>query len=68
MTSVIDARAAASALKRRAAHEERINRAPLGSRQREAQVLAWLKSELAHGGSLDEVVEFIKGMNARAGR
>lgn len=58
---------APKASKRRAAHLARINSTPPG-RRREMQVLAWLRSELANGGSLNELLAFIDAMNAKADR
>lgn len=58
---------APKALNRRAAHLARINTTPTG-RRREMQVLAWLRSELANGGSLNDLIAFIDAMNAKADR
>jgi hypothetical protein len=54
-------------MKRRAAHLARINATPPG-RRREMQVVAWLRSELANGGSLDDLLQFVDAMNAKADR
>lgn len=68
MTSTfVQVQRAAKATKRRAAHLARINTTPPG-RRREMQVLAWLRSELANGGSLNDLIAFIDGMNAKADR
>lgn len=68
MTSTfVQVQRAPKAMKRRAAHLARINTTPAG-RRREMQVLAWLRSELANGGSLNDLIAFIDGMNARADR
>ncbi|GAA2644322.1 hypothetical protein GCM10010399_92820 [Dactylosporangium fulvum] len=66
MTSTFaEVQRAPKATKRRAAHRARIDKAPEG-RRREMQVLAWLRSELANGGSLDDLISFIDSMNAKA--
>jgi hypothetical protein len=68
MTSTfVQVQRAAKALKRRAYHWDRINSTPEG-RRREAQVVAWLRAELANGGSLNDLIQFIDSMNARADR
>jgi hypothetical protein len=51
---------------RRTFHLARIAKTPEGSRQRESAVLDWLRAELAHGGSLDEVLDLADSMNQRA--
>jgi hypothetical protein len=58
---------AASAMKRRAYHRARIDSAPAG-RRKEMQVMAWLRSELVNGGSLDDLISCIDSMNAKADR
>ena len=58
---------APKAAARRASHRARINSTPAG-RRRVMQVLAWLQSELANGGSLNDLIAFIDAMNAKADR
>jgi hypothetical protein len=68
MTSnVVVVERAPDATRRRAYHRARINGTPAG-RRREMQVLAWLRAELANGGSLDDLIQFIDAMNAQADR
>jgi hypothetical protein len=59
---------APDASRRRAYHRERIDNAPAGSRQQQSYVLSWLQAELARGGSLGELIEFVDRMNAKAAR
>ncbi|GGM53006.1 hypothetical protein ACFFX1_55145 [Dactylosporangium sucinum] len=69
MTSTVEVeQRAARALRRRAAHLARIDSAPGGSRRRQALILSWLQSELANGGSLDDLIRFVDSMNAKAPR
>jgi hypothetical protein len=58
---------APKAMRRRAAHLARIQATPAG-RRHEMQILAWLRAELANGGSIDDLLQFVDSMNAKATR